>query len=351
MKIDLALSFDDVLLIPQKSSISSRADVSMKTEICPGFFLDVPIISINMDSVTGISMATTISKYGGISLLPRFDSEEVMADKISAIKKSGQRVIAALGMRGDTLSRAEKCVLAGADGLTIDVAHGHLSKCLEMTSLLKNKYKLPLISGVVATYEGAYDLFTAGADAVRVGLGAGTICTTRIQTGCGVPQITAIMEAARAKAKFKNRMVIADGGMKNSGDIVKALAAGASGAVLGSLLAGTDEAPGEIIEKNGVLYKQYNGSTSAMEKKRQIEKINGQSADFKLHVEGVEALVRYKGPVVDVLDSLCAGVRSGLSYCGAKNIPELWKRAKFIQITNAGMRESGAHDVIVNGAV
>lgn len=344
----LGLAFDDVLLIPQKSEISSRAEVSLKTEISSNFFLNIPIISINMDTVTGTDMAVAIGQKGGISFMPRFDTPQIQADKIAEVKKQKQRVIAALGMRDDTLLRAEKCVKAGADALTIDVAHGHMNKCLKMTSELKRKYKLPIISGVIATYDGAFDLFKAGADMVRVGVGAGTICVTRVVTGCGVPQITAISEAVRAKNKFKNKFVLADGGIKSSGDIVKALAAGANAVTLGSLLAGTDEAPGKIIGKDGVFFKEYNGSTSVTEKDRQMQKHNGHKPHFKLHIEGVEGLVKYKGPVAEILDQLCAGIRSGFSYCGAKNIQQLWKNAKFVQITPAGWRESQAHDVILS---
>lgn len=346
-QIPMAYSFDDVLLAPNASDVISRVEVDLKTEISPKFFLKIPILAINMDTVTGVKMAIAMSKKGGIALMPRFDHPEEQANKIRDVKKSGQRVIAALGLRDDTLARAQMCVKAGADGLTIDVAHGHMTKCLEITSELKRKFKLPVISGVIATYEGAYDLFNAGADAVRVGVGSGTICVTRIVTGCGVPQITAISEAVRAMKKFKNKYVIADGGTKSSGDFVKSLALGASAVITGSLLAGTDEAPGEIVEKGGIFYKEYNGSTSIKEKDRQIEKHNGHKPHFKLHIEGVEAMVKYKGPVSEILDQLCAGIKSGLSYSGAKNIKELWEKAQFIQITGAGLRESGAHDVEV----
>lgn len=351
MNIPLALSFDDVLLVPQRSEIESRSQVSLKTQIASGFFLDVPIIATNMDTVTGIKMAIAMSQKGGMALIPRFDAPEIEAEKISLIKKDKARVIATVGLRDDFLKRAELCFKAGADGFHLDVAHGHMSKTSEAVIELKRKFKLPVIAGVVATFEGACELFEAGADAVKVGVGAGSICTTRIQTGFGVPQITAISDAARAKKKFKNRFIIADQGMKNSGDIVKALACGASAVVCGNLLSGTEETPGEIIEKDGQFFKEYNGSTSNREKERQTGKFNGHAAHFKLHVEGVESLVKYKGPVADVLDSLCAGIRSGLSYAGARTIPELWKNAKFVQITGAGMRESQAHDVFIQESV
>ncbi len=345
MDIPLALSFDDVLLVPQKSGITSRSQVSLRTEIAPGFFLDAPIIAINMDTVTGTAMAIAMSKYGGIAMMPRFDLPEEQAKKIAQVKKAGQRIIAALGLRDDVMKRAEACVRAGADIFTIDVAHGHMLRCLEVTAELKRKFKLPVISGVIATREGAEDLFKAGADGVRVGVGAGTICVTRIVTGCGIPQMTALMEVVKAKRKFPDRFVLADGGTSSSGDMVKCLAAGASAVICGSLLAGTDEAPGGVVEKEGAIYKEYNGSTSVREKERQLKKHNGHKPHFKLHIEGVEGLVPYRGPVTGVLEQLCAGIRSGFSYCGAQNIRELWQKARFIQITHAGLLESRAHGI------
>ena len=217
-------------------------------------------------------------------------------------------------------------------------------------SFVAEKYgnTVTIIAGVIATYEGACSLFESGADAVRVGVGPGSICTTRIMTGHGVPQITAIWDARKAAEKY-GKVIIADGGAKNSGDIVKALAAGASAVTLGNLFAGTDEAPGEIIELNGKKYKEYNGSTSKKEKIRQIGKYSQDKSDsYANHTEGVEAFVPYNGPLQDVVENLLAGVRSGFSYSGARDLQELWKNAEFIQITQAGVRESNAHDVILN---
>jgi len=347
VKIIQGLSYDDVLLIPQRSEISSRTEVSLKTRLVAGIELEIPIISINMDSVTGIEMSCAMSNLGGISFMPRFDSSEEEASKIARVVKNKGRVIAALGLRDNFLERAEKCLKAGAVGLTVDVAHGHMNQAIEATSKLKNRFKTPVFTGVIATKVGARDLFLAGADGVRVGVGPGSICLTRIVTGFGVPQLTAIMEAKKAAREFKGKTVIADGGIKNSGDIVKALAAGADCVTLGSLLAGTDESPGKKIMKDGNLYKQYNASTSKAEKDSQLKRNGDQKKHFKLHVEGVESLVPYRGPVEEVVLTLCAGVRSGLSYCGARNITQLWKKARFIQISPAGMRESGSHDVMV----
>lgn len=351
MVIPLGLSFDDVLLVPQRSEIESRALVNLKTQIAPKFFLDIPIIATNMDSVTGVEMAVAMSKLGGLAFIPRFDVPEIEAEKILEVKKERARVFGTVGLRDDFMYRAKLCVKAGVDGLLIDVAHGHMEKMLKAIKQLKATFKLPLIAGTIATYEGAMDLYRAGADTLKVGVGAGSICITRVVAGSGVPQITAIIETKRAKNKFKNKFIMADAGMKNSGDIAKALAAGADCVCTGSLLAGTDEAPGKIIEKGGVYFKEYNGSTSLLEKQREMGRHNGHKPHFGLHVEGVAGFVRYKGPVKIVLEQLCAGIRSGFSYSGAKNIKEFHKRAKFIQITGAGLNESRAHDVELRGEI
>lgn len=348
-EIKTALSYDDVLLVPKRSNISSRSEVALTTKISPRVTLKVPIISINMTDVTGPEMAIELGKIGSIGFLPRFVSPQEQADMVARVKKQGVFVGAAVGCRSDFLERAEKLVNAGTDILTLDVAHGAMQKALDATTLLKENFgkKADIISGVVATYEGADDLFDAGADTVRVGVGPGTICVTRIETGVGVPQITAVSDAARAARKHKGR-ILCDGGTKNSGDVVKGLAAGASAAIVGSQLAGTDEAPGKIVKTNGKKYKQYNASTSTAEKENHVKKLNGTGKNYLKHIEGVKSLVPCKGPVRLLIDKMAANLRSGYSYLGAKNIEELWKNAEFIRITSQGLKESGAHDVIVN---
>ncbi len=347
--IKLALSYNDVLLAPRYSKLISRGDVDLSTQIAPDIKLDIPLISINMDTVTGVEMAVAMHRMGAMGFMPRFDTAEIQAKKVSQVVKKGAKTVACIGIKDGTLERAELLLKAGASALTIDIAHAHTQATLDNISKIKNKFpKTSLIVGTIATYEGAFDLFKAGADTVRVGVGAGTICTTRIVAGSGVPQVTAIMEATRAKNKFKNRFVLADGGAANSGDVVKGLACGASAVIAGSLFAGTEEAPGKVINKGGVLYKEYNGSTSKTEKMKQVAKDKkGKNEHYIVHVEGVEAMVHYKGPVRNILEDLCAGVRSGLTYSGARNIQELWKNAQFVQITTAGLRESQAHDVVL----
>lgn len=347
--IKLALSYNDVLLVPQYSRLTSRSEVDLSTQIAPDISLQLPLISVNMDTVTGVEMAVAMYKMGALSFMPRFDTANIQAEKVEQVVKMGGKTVACIGIKEGTLERAEILLKAGAMALSIDIAHAHTVKTLETVTALKNRFKkVSLIVGTIATHDGAFDLFKAGADTVRVGVGAGTICTTRIVAGSGVPQVTAITDAAKAKAKFKNKFVLADGGAANSGDIVKGLACGASAVIAGSLFAGTEEAPGKVIRKNGALFKEYNGSTSKTEKMKQVAKDrNGKSEHYIVHVEGVEAMVPYKGPVRNIVEDLCAGIRSGYTYSGAKNVKELWKKAQFIQITSAGYNESRAHDVIL----
>ncbi len=345
----LALAFDDVLLVPQYSDVVSRSEVDLTTNISPDIKLSVPLISVNMDTVTGVEMAVAMDNLGGMGYIGRFDTPEIQAEKIAEIKKRGGRSIGVIGVKGDYIQRAEKLLNAGSIALHLDIAHAHSVHALEAIKNCKNRFpNISMIAGTIATYEGAYDLFTAGADTVKVGIGGGSICVTRIMAGSGVPQITAILEANRARKKFQNKFILADGGAANSGDIVKALAAGADAYQGGSIFAGTDEAPGELITINDKLYKEYNGSTSPIEKQRQLQKDNSNKSEtYILHVEGVNAMVEYKGSVKKVVDGLCAGIRSGLTYSGARNIKELHEKAKFVRITSAGLMESNPHDVVL----
>lgn len=347
--IPLALSFDDVLLLPRKSTVISRGDVNLSSKIAKNFELKFPVMSTMMDTVTGVEMAIAVGKYGGLGILPRFDSSEKQSDKVAKVKKKEVRVAAAVGCREGFMERAQMLVAAGVDVLVLDVAHGHMITAIAATKVIKENFpEIPLISGVIATYEGAYDLFKSGADAVQVGVGPGSICVTREVAGVGVPQITAVTEATEASKKFKNRYVVVNAGMKTSGDVVKALAAGADAVLSGNLFAGSRETPGKVIKRNGKLYKEYHGSTSEKEKRNHLEKNGEQRSEHYIdYIEGVEALVPYKGPVERVLRRVETGIRSGFSYCGAHNLQELHKSARFIRITAAGKRESGAHDVQV----
>jgi IMP dehydrogenase len=473
--MDYGLSYDDVLLVPKRSSIKSRRDVSTETRLTRNITLKIPIVSSNMDTVTEASMAIAMAQLGGIGIIHRFNTieqqvEEVMkvkryrnafienpltisqgsvladARKImekhgvtgllavdennklvgiltsrdirfkppettpvkdlmtpkeklivgnvgigveeaqkklldnkveklpivnddftiaglitgkdiyrkqkypdsSVDKKDKLLVGAAIGVKEDSIDRAEALIKAGVDVLVIDIAHGHSDLAIETLQKVKKKFpEVDIIAGNVATSEGARDLIKAGADCIKVGVGPGSICTTRIVTGSGYPQLSAVMHCAK-EADKKGIPIIADGGIKNSGDITKAIAAGASTVMLGNLLAGTDESPGVPLIKNGKRFKVVRGMASYGAKfGREAKENNAESFERLVEFvpEGVEANVPYRGSVSEVLHQLIGGLRSGMSYCGARKIDDFRGKAEFVQITSAGIRESHAHDV------
>ncbi len=269
----------------------------------------------------------------------------------NAAKDSSGRLLvaAAIGVGKSAMERVEALVTAGVDAVAIDTAHGHTESVLETVKMVKAKYpSLPVLAGNVVTAEGTRALIEAGADAVKVGVGAGSICTTRVVAGVGVPQLTAIAECAREAAKF-GVPIIADGGIKFSGDIVKALAAGASAVMLGSLLAGLEESPGEMVIYEGRRFKSYRGmgSVGAMKGRARDRYASGQTGGSKIVPEGVEGMVPYKGPLAPYLYQLMGGLRSGMGYVGARNLSELREKARFVQITGSGLVESHPHDVFI----
>jgi IMP dehydrogenase len=478
MKIrpDVGLTFDDVLLVPKRSDIRSRKDVSTASVLVPGIKLNIPIISANMDTVTETAMAIAMAQVGGIGILHRFmpagqqadfvrkvkraeslvvqdpitiqgdatvgdarihmaetgvgglmvvDSDnrllgivttrdvllangsadpiqtvmtpqdrlvvsgrgesleaarkklhEYRVEKLPLIDEDGRvvglitaqdivkiqehpnatkdsrgrlRVGVAIGVQPDDMHRAEVCLEAGADVLVVDIAHGHSAHTIRMVKALKQRFPdAPVIAGNVASSDGVQDLCDAGADAVKVGVGAGSICITRVVTGFGVPQLTAVMECAETGQKL-GVPIIADGGLRTSGDITKALAGGANTVMIGSMLAGTDESPGVPIVRQGRRYKVVRGmaSLTANVARRKIDREGELAAEEWAEVvpEGVEAMVPYRGSVNDILQQLVGGLRSGMSYAGAETIEALWEKAEFVRITGAGLQESGAHDV------
>jgi len=258
------------------------------------------------------------------------------------------RVGGAIGTVENAVHRAELLVKAGADVIVIDTAHGHTSSVITTIKTLKKRLHIDVIAGNIATEEGAEDLIKAGADGIKVGIGPGSICTTRIISGTGVPQITAIKNCYSVSRKY-GVPIIADGGIKYSGDVTKALAAGAHSVMIGSLFAGTDESPGEIVLYQGRSYKVYRGmgSLGAMEQGSKDRYMQAGIELLKLVPEGVEGRVPYKGPLSQSVNQLIGGLRSGMGYCGCRNLEELREKAKFIQITSAGLRESHVHDVII----
>lgn len=358
------LTFDDVLLIPAESHVLPN-EVDLSTQIAKNLKLKVPFISAGMDTVTESSMAIAMALQGGMGVIHKNMSIQAQAGEVANVKSVALNlmmshaavddqnrllVAAAVGVTSDTFERAEALFKAGADAIVIDTAHGHSAGVLRKIAEIRDHFpNETLIAGNVATGEGTRAIFEAGVDVVKVGIGPGSICTTRVVAGVGVPQITAIYDAASVAYEF-GKAIIADGGIKYSGDIVKALAAGGNAVMLGSMLSGTTEAPGEVYEDNGKKYKSYRGmgSVGAMAQShgssdRYFQ--GGVNEANKLVPEGIEARVEYKGDVSDVIFQMVGGLRSGMGYVGAGDIQTLINQAQFVQITNAGLRESHPHDV------
>lgn len=331
------LTFDDVLIVPAKSEVRSRRVPQLETQLSKKTKLQIPIIAANMDTITESAMAISMAKMGGLGIIHRFLSIEDQAAEVRKVAESGVSHIAgSIGVNEDFKERAKALVDAGCTIMTIDIAHGHSVSMLETTKFLKDSFPhLDVIAGNVATPEGTYDLIKAGADSIKVGIGPGSMCTTRIITGCGVPQLTAIAMCFEAAAEYQVP-IIADGGIKTSGDIVKALSAGASVVMVGSLLAGTIETPGEI--KKG--QKVYRGMAS---KSAQVT-WRGEVPEG-MAPEGESTTVPCKGHVKDVIHELCGGIRSGMSYINAVELSEVREKATFIQLTPTGLRENAAHGV------
>lgn len=337
-------TFDDVLLLPGYSEITPQ-DVSLKT---PLLSLDIPILSSPMDTLTEINMLIALGKLGGMGVLHRNLSIDEQAKQLQKALAAQVKAAAAVGFGPDFEKRVKVLANLNPSALCIDSAHGHSKNILQATRYIKHHYPaIPLISGNVGTYEGAKELFEAGADIVKVGMGAGSICTTRIISGVGVPELSAILDCAKAAKEF-NRTLIADGGIKSSGDIVKALAAGASAVMLGSLLAGVDEAVGEILELEGIRYKAYRGMGSVQSMLKGSAERYGQTEEKgKLVPEGIEGFVISRGPLNEWLYQLLGGIRSGCGYIGAPDIKTLQEKARFITISEASLLESHPHSIRV----
>jgi len=338
------VTFDDVLIEPRYSE-SLPSDVNVEARLTKEILLDIPLISSPMDTVTESEMAKTMRSQGGLGIIHR---NMPVKDQIAEFKKCGypKGVGVAVGVGNGHREGVKSLVQAGAFIFSVDSAHGHSKNVGDMVKFIKG-LGLTCIAGNVATAEGAQFLTDCGADAIKVGIGPGSICTTRIVSGVGVPQISAIMNAYQATAPAQIP-IIADGGLRNSGDIVKALVAGASTVMIGSMFAGTDEAPGEIIEMHDKKFKSYHGmgSPAAMEKGA-ADRYGGNGSN-KVTPEGVEGLVAYKGSVTDQIAMLLGGIRSGMGYCGARNIVDLHRYGVFTKVSKATVVESHPHDIILS---
>jgi IMP dehydrogenase len=331
------LTFDDVLIIPARSDVRSRRDPSLASKLTKNFTIDTPIISANMDTVTEYDMAFAMNQLGGVGILHRFVSIEEQGSQARRLKEAGVKIIAAsVGVGEEFKSRAKSLIDAGVNLITIDIAHGHSIQMIETMKWLKDTYpQIELIAGNLATPDAARDLIEAGADAIKVGIGPGSMCTTRIITGCGVPQLTAVALCAEIAESY-GVPVIADGGIRTSGDMVKAFAAGASTVMLGSMLSGTIESPGEI--KNGK--KQYRGMAS-----RSAQESWRGGVPEGMAPEGESTQVAVKGHVKDVIHEVTGGIRSGMSYVNATSIAEIKDKALFMEMSSSGISESRAHGV------
>jgi IMP dehydrogenase len=333
--MEQALSFDDVLLIPQYSEIASRSEIDTHQALVNVGDFSLPIISSPMDTITESSMAISMHEEGGLGIIHRYNSMEEQADLVYDASMEGMyNVGAAIGISEGFIDRACAVYDAGARILCIDVAHGHHVRVRYALNVLRQTFgsSVHLMAGNIATLAGFDALADWGADSIRVGIGGGSICSTRLQTGHGIPTFQSILDCSRSA---KNVSLIADGGIRTSGDIVKALAAGADFVMLGSLLAGTYETPGEILHTKGGKKKVYRGMAS---KEAQTAWRGSVSS-----IEGVSHVVSYTGPVEDILSELAIGIRSGLSYAGARNMPEFQAKSQFLRQTNAGQVESLTH--------
>ncbi len=343
-----ALTFDDVTLVPKYSEIlPSEVDTSIK--ITEFLKLKIPLISSAMDTVTESKMAISIAKAGGLGIIHRNLNISKQISEIKKVKKNKLLVGAAVGAGANEFERAERILRENVNMIVVDTAHGHTKKVSEIIKFIKKKKnkKTVLCAGNIATPEAAKFLLKLGVDVIKVGIGPGSICTTRLVAGIGVPQLSAILDV-RNGIKNKNLKIISDGGIKYSGDLAKAFAAGADAVMIGSLFAGTDEAPGKLIKKNGKFFKSFRGmgSVGAMNKGSADRYFQSKQKNLSKYVpEGVEGFAKYKGKVSNVIFKLVGGLKSSMGYLGSKQIKYLRNKPKFVKITKAGFYESMVHNV------
>ncbi|HEV7454401.1 MAG TPA: IMP dehydrogenase [Candidatus Saccharimonadales bacterium] len=363
----LALTFDDVLLKPRYAGFL-RSEINLGCQLTKRLKLTTPLISAPMDTVTENGLAIALAREGGLGIIHRNLTIAQQVAEVKKVKALGLPVGAAVGSSPGFEARVDLLVEAGVDLITVDSAHGHTLKVITTVAYIKSHYDVDVMAGNVATTEGAKALISAGADALRVGMGPGAICTTRIVSGMGVPQLTAILDTAKVASRH-NVPVIADGGINFSGDVVKALAAGASAVMLGRLFGATSEAPGKVLKLkpadvpsrfksiiNGAdeyTFKEYRGMGSVAAMQRGIEvssedEFHGKN--FKSDVliaEGVEGLIPCSGSVKELIAQITGGVTSGMFYVGSKSITDLWENAEFMRISQSSLHESHPHDLFI----
>jgi IMP dehydrogenase len=343
-----ALTFDDVTMTPKYSEVLP-SDVDTNTQLSKYLSLKIPLLTSAMDTVTESKMAIAIAKAGGIGVIHRNLDIKKQIKEIQKVKKKNLLVGAAVGAGPLELKRAEAILKEKVDLIVVDTAHGHSKKVAQIIKIIKKKKtnKTTLCAGNIATAEAAKFLIKLGVDVIKVGIGPGSICTTRLIAGIGVPQLSAILEVKKG-VKNNRTKIISDGGIKYSGDIAKALAAGADAVMIGSLFAGAKETPGKLIKKNGKLYKSFRGmgSVGAMNKGSADRYFQTKQKDASKYVpEGVEGYVKFKGEVKNIIYKLIGGLRSSMGYLGAKKVINLKIKPNFVKITKAGFYESMVHNV------
>ncbi len=341
--IGRGFSFDDVLIVPKYNKILSRKDVELKTKVTRNYSINIPIVATNMDTICDAKMAIALGKLGGLGVIHRFMTIEEQAIQVAEVKKHKLICAAAVGVK-DVEKRAEALVKSGLEIIVIDIAHGHSKYAGKTLDYLKKNYPhIDIMAGNIATKDAAEYFLSKGADAVKVGIGPGSMCTTRLMTGAGIPQLTAIMDVYEAtKGEIP---ICADGGIKKPADIVKAFGAGANTIMSGYIFSGTDETPGEIIEEGGEKFKIYRGSASydvALKKAN----LDGEENKKIINVEGEKTLIPYKGSIYTIIEEYLGAIKSGMTYIGARNMNSLIGKADFIEITNSGIEESKANGVL-----
>jgi len=343
-----ALTFDDVTLVPNYSEVLP-SDVDTSIKLTKYIKLKIPLLSSAMDTVTESKMCIAIAKAGGIGVIHRNLDIKTQVAELRKVKKKKLLVGAAVGAGINEFERAKNILKENIDLIVVDTAHGHTKKVADIIKKIKKikPKKTALCAGNIATAEAAKFLIKLGVDIIKVGIGPGSICTTRLVAGIGVPQLSAILNVRNGLAKRKT-VIIADGGIKFSGDIAKALSAGADAVMIGSLFAGTDESPGKVIKREGKLFKSFRGmgSIGAMNKGSADRYFQKKQSDSSKYVpEGVEGFIKYKGSVSKIIYKLVGGLRSSMGYLGCKQIKNLKKNPKFVKITKAGFYESMVHNI------
>jgi IMP dehydrogenase len=340
--IGKGFSFDDVLIVPKYNKILSRKNVDLKTKVTKNYEINIPLVAANMDTICEKEMAIALGKLGGLGVIHRFMSIEEQARQIAEVKKHGLITAAAIGVK-DVEERVKALVNARVNILVIDIAHGHSKYAGKTLDYIKSIYPhVDVMAGNIATKDAAEYFLSKGADAVKVGIGPGSLCTTRLMTGAGVPQITAIMDVYEAtKGEIP---ICADGGIKMPADVVKAIGAGANTIMSGFIFAGTKETPGEIVEEQGKKFKLYRGSASYDVALKNAE-LNGEKDKKIINVEGEQTLIPYKGSIQSIIEKYLGALASGMTYLGAKEMKNIIGKADFIEMTNSGMKESEAHGV------